>query len=105
MLHEIMLWMIGLLIVDPLQAEISERLSKVRAPQALIAEVRICAEASLPRLAERASSEPVWVITTLLNVWTGSVAAEDALGDASPQCEAAIRSARAFLESRGAGST
>jgi len=102
MLQEILASLVSLLIVDPLQAEMNERLAQVRAPQAVIADVRACAEAALPRLAERAMADPVWVVTGALSVWTGHKAPEDILGGTSPQCEAALKAARVYLESRGA---
>ena len=69
----------------------------------MIADGKTCAEASLPRLADRAMAEPLWV-TTALNVWTGQTgqtAPESILGN-TPQCEAALKSVRPYLESRGA---
>lgn len=101
MLQEILSSLVSLLIVDPLQAEMSERLAQVRAPQTVIAEVRTCAEASLPGLANRAMAEPLWVVSTALHVWTGQTNPESILGN-SPQCEAALKSARVYLGSRGA---
>jgi hypothetical protein len=101
MFQEFLASLVGLLIVDPLQAEMSERLAQVRAPQAVIADVRTCAEASLPGLAERAMAESLWVVSTALNVWTGQTASETILGN-TPQCEAALKPARVYLESRGA---
>jgi P2-related tail formation protein len=100
-LQEILASLVSLLIVDPLQAEMSERLAQVRAPQAVIADVRTCAEASLPTLADRAMAEPMWVVSTALNVWTGQATPESILGS-TPQCESALKSARVYLESRGA---
>jgi hypothetical protein len=102
MLQEILSSLVSLLIVDPLQAEMSERLAQVRAPQAVIADVRTCAEASLPRLADRAMAEPMWVVSTALNVWTGQTTSEDILGNTTPQCGAALKAAKIYLESRGA---
>src|SRR5918995_3286756 len=96
MFQEILSSLVSLLIVHPLQAEISERLAQVRAPQAVIANVRTCAEASLPGLAERAMAEPLWVVSTALNVWTGQTAPESILGS-TPQCESALKSARVYL--------
>jgi hypothetical protein len=101
MVQDILAFVINLLVVDPLQGEMNKRLAEVRAPQAVIADVRACAEGSLPRLAERAMAEPVWMVTTALDVWTGRAAPEDVLST-SPQCESAIKTARAYLESRGA---
>jgi hypothetical protein len=102
MLQEILSSLVSLLIVDPLQAEMSERLAQVRAPQAVIADVRTCAEASLPRLADRAMAEPMWVVSTALNVWTGQTTPEDILGNTTPQCGAALKAAKIYLESRDA---
>ena len=55
----------------------------------MIADVRTCAEASLPRLADRAMAEPLWVVTTALNVWTGQSAPESILGN-TPQIWRAV---------------
>lgn len=101
MFQEILASLVSLLIVDPIQANMSERLEQARAPQAVIADVRTCAEAALPGLAQRAMAEPLWVVSTALNVWTGQTAPETILGN-TPQCETALKSARVYLESRGA---
>lgn len=102
LLQELLATIVSVLIVDPLQGEMNERLAQIRAPQAVIADMRSCAEASLPKLADRAMAEPLWVVTTALNVWTGRSAPEDVLGGTSAQCDTAIKAARVYLESRGA---
>lgn len=102
LLQELLATIVSVLIVDPLQGEMNERLAQIRAPQAVIADMRTCAEASLPKLADRAMAEPLWVVTTALNVWTGRSAPEGVLGGTSAQCDAAIKAARLYLESRGA---
>ena len=102
MLQELLSTIVSVLIVDPLQAEMRDRLAQIRAPQAVIADVRTCAETSLPKLADRAMAEPLWVVTTALNVWTGNTAPEEVLGGTSAECNAAIKAARVYLESRGA---
>jgi hypothetical protein len=102
MLQELLATLVSALIVDPLQAEMNERLAQIRAPQAVIADVRACTEASVPKLAERAMADPLWVVTTTLDVWTGRSAPEEVLGGTSAQCDAAIKAARVYLESRGA---
>ena len=101
MVQDILAFFINLLVVDPLQDEMKKRLAEVRAPQAIIAEVRTCAENALPGLAERAVTEPGWIVTTALDVWIGRAAPEDVLST-SPQCQSAIKAARVYLESRGA---
>ena len=102
MLQDLFAFLVGVFIVDPLQAEMNERLAEIRAPQAVIADVRACTEASVPKLAERAMADPLWVFTTTLDVWTGRSAPEEVLGGTSAQCVAAIKAARVYLESRGA---
>jgi hypothetical protein len=102
MLQELLATLVSVLIVDPLQAEMSERLAQIRAPQAVIVDMRTCAESSLPKLADRAMADPLWVVTTTLDVWTGNTAPEDVLGGTSTQCDAAVKAARVYLESRGA---
>ncbi|SCY93742.1 hypothetical protein [Microvirga guangxiensis] len=101
MVQDIIAFFINLLVIDPLYGEMNKRLAEVRAPQAIIAEVRTCAENALPRLAERAYAEPLWVIATALDVWTGRAVPEDVL-NTSPQCQSAMKAARVYLESRGA---
>jgi len=102
MLQDLFAFLVGIFIVDPLQAEMNERLAQIRAPQAVIAEMRACAESSLPTLANRAWAEPGWAIATTLNVWTGRTAPEEILNGTSAQCDAAIKAARVYLDSRGA---
>ncbi|WP_262030651.1 hypothetical protein [Microvirga sp. Mcv34] len=102
MLQELLAAVVSVLIVDPLQAEMNERLSQIRAPQAVITDMRSCAEASLPRLADRAVADPFWAVRATFDVWTGRTAPEDILGGTSTQCDAAIKAARLYLESRGA---
>jgi len=102
MLQDIFASLVSFLIVDPLQAEMNERLAQVQAPQAVIGQVRACAEASLPQLADRAMAEPAWVVSTAFDVWIGRTAPEDILGSTTPQCATALKAARVYLESRGA---
>jgi hypothetical protein len=101
MLHDIFAIIINLLIVDPLQAEMNERLADARAPQALIADVRNCAEASLPKLADRAMADPAWVVATGLDVWLGRSTPDNVLGSISPECNTTVTSARAYLQGQG----
>jgi hypothetical protein len=102
MIQDIFALVISWLIVDPLQNEMNKRLAEVRAPQALIADVRTCAESSLPKLADRAAAEPSWVLATALDVWTGRTAPEDVLGASSPQCANTVVRAKDYLAGRGA---
>jgi len=102
MIHEVLAFVINLLIIDPLQAEMEKRLAGVRAPQTVVADVRACADAALPTLANRATAEPGWVVVTALDIWFGRAAPEDVLIAVSPQCNAPIKTAKAYLKGQGA---
>lgn len=101
MLHDILAFIVNLLIVDPLQAEMDKRLAEARAPQAIIAEVRACADAGLPALATRAAAEPGWAAMTALDLWLGRVAPEDTLSRLVPQCAAPAQAAKGYLQGKG----
>jgi len=102
MVQEILVFIVNILIVEPLQAEMNERLAQVRAPQAVIADVRACATGSLPVLTDRVMADPGWAATTALHVWIGTAALEDVLSTASPQCDTAVKAAKAYLAGRDA---
>ncbi|WP_414472176.1 hypothetical protein [Microvirga sp. M2] len=102
MIHEILAFIVNMLIVDPLQTEMEKRLAEVRAPQAVIADVRKCADAALPALAGRAAAEPVWIARTALDVWLGRAAPEEVLTSVSPQCAAPVRAAKDYLRGQSA---
>jgi hypothetical protein len=102
MIHEILAFIVNLLVIDPLQAEMDKRLAEVRAPQAVVADVRACADAALPVLVNRATAEPGWVVMTAVDVWFGRAAPEDVLIAVSPQCDAPVKAAKAYLQGRPA---
>lgn len=102
MIHEILAFIINVLIVDPLQAEMDKRLTEVRAPRAVIADVRACADAALPILARRAATEPAWIVVTSLDIWLGRAALEEVLTNLSPQCAAPAQAAKGYLQGRSA---
>lgn len=102
MIQEILAAVVNILIVDPIQAEMNERLAQVKAPQAVIADVRACATASLPILADRVVADPAWAATTIIEVWIGTAAPEDVLSSTSPRCDSAVKAARAYLSARDA---
>jgi hypothetical protein len=98
MLQDTMVWLFNLFVVEPAQAELTERLATARAPQAVVRQVVACATAAGPVLAERAAADLGWATTTVVRVWTGSVAPEAVLRDAVPACGSALDAAKPFLE-------
>ncbi len=89
--------LISFVLLDPLGAEVRERLEAARAPQAVVSEVVSCIEKAGPALAVRAWSEPLWIATTAFSVWTGTASVEAVAAEAAPACAPAIRSAAPFL--------
>lgn len=102
MFQDILLSVINLLIVEPLQADMNERLAAAHAPQVVISEVRTCAMSALPILLDKASTDPTWAATTVIGVWLGTAGPGDVLGTTSSSCEAAIKSATTYLAGRDA---
>lgn len=94
--------LVSLLLVQPLQAELSERLSAARAPQAVVAEVAACARAAAPTMAQRAWGDPWWAASTVVQVWIGKAKPEAVLREAAPACGPALRSAAPYLTGQGA---
>lgn len=97
MLRDLILWIVSVVILQPLESEIGRRLTAAGAPAAVVQDVRTCATASLPAIADRAASDWVWTATTAFGVWTGGTSAEAALASAAPACAGALNAARPFL--------
>ena len=101
-MQDLIATLVSFLLIQPLQAEMSERLSAGRAPQAVIAEVAGCARAATPLIVARATSDPWWVASNAFGIWVGTRRPEQVLLEAAPGCTSAVQAARPFLA--GAGS-
>ena len=89
--------LISFFLIEPLRAEMAERLAAARAPQAVVAEVMACADAAAPRILERAVDDPWWAASSTVGVWLGSARPEALLFEAAPGCASAVEAARSFL--------
>ena len=89
--------LISLVLVQPLETELRDRLEAARAPQAAVAEVAACIQTSAPALAQRAWSDPWWVASTSLRVWIGTASPEAVAAEAAPACAPAIRAVAPYL--------
>ncbi|MBB2779458.1 UNVERIFIED_ORG: hypothetical protein GGI63_000107 [Rhizobium esperanzae] len=58
MISNIAAWLFALFAIDPLQAQISERLEAAKVPVAAVQQSRQCITSHAPRLVERAGAEP-----------------------------------------------
>jgi hypothetical protein len=89
--------LVAFFIIEPLQAEIGEKLAAARVPQSVITEVAACAQAAAPVIVKRAINDPLWGITTTLSIWIGSAKPDAMLIDAAPSCAQSVQAARTFL--------
>jgi len=89
--------LISFLLIEPLGAQIRERLEAARAPQAVIAEVAACARAATPLIVERATSDPWWAASSAVGLWIGTTRPERLLTEAAPACAGAVQAAQPFL--------
>lgn len=101
-MQDIIGWLVGLFVIDPLQAELARRLTAARAPQAVIGEVRACLEAATPVVSDRLTSDPVWFLDIAFRAWTGLERPDILVVRAVPACRPALEAARPFLQDAGA---
>lgn len=89
-------------IVDPLKAELAEKLAAARVPQALVGELTSCATAATPVVVERLGSDPLWAAGAVIRVWAGLAPPETVLAEAAPACRPALERARPYLSGSAA---
>ena len=94
--------LVGLLLIEPLETHLAEKLRAARAPQAVIAEVAACARDAAPIAAERVVADPWWGVQTVVRVWVGTASPDAVLVEAVPRCRSAVEAARPFLTAREA---
>ena len=90
--------LVAFFIIEPVQAEMAEKLAAARAPQAIVADVATCVRTAAPTIVQRAVNEPVWAAGTTFQLWIGSSKPDAVLLELSPSCAPAVRAASPFLE-------
>lgn len=89
--------LITFFLIEPLQAEMADKLKAARAPQAILTDVSACVREARPILVERATSAPWWAVSNAAYLWIGVAKPADLLAEAAPACKPAIEAARLFL--------
>jgi hypothetical protein len=100
MVDSIIELIVRLFIVDPLQAEMSDRLSKARVPTAIVSQVKFCMTSALPVVVKRVQDDPPWAIGIAVDVWLKRRSPEHVVDEAAPACRPAVDEARGYLEGR-----
>ena len=94
--------LVSFFLIQPIQAELTEKLEVARVPQSVIADVTACGRTATPLVLDRVISDPVWSLSSAVRAWTGTTRPEALLLEVAPGCASALSSARPFLEGRGA---
>lgn len=90
MLSDIAAWFITLFVVDPLQAEMRERLDRANASTEIIQQSQRCVASQTPQLLNRAGKDPAWAIATVVGFTFGWTSPTQLLDQADPDCAAVI---------------
>jgi hypothetical protein len=100
MLETIIQLLVRSILLDPLQAEISDRLTKARVPPAILSQVKDCVSSSVPVVVGRVQRDPQWAIGVALDIWLKRRSPEQVADDAAPACRPAVDAARSYLNDR-----
>ena len=101
MISDIAAWLFALFVIDPLQAEMRERLDGANVPVAAIQQSRQCIASHAPRLLRRAGEEPGWAVTTAVGVAVGWTTPVQLLDANDPTCAVLIRSLQSANDQEG----
>jgi hypothetical protein len=91
MISDLFASLVAFFVVEPLQAEIAERIEHARPTLVIVKEARACIASQGPKLMERASSDWGWAATTAVSVTIGLIAAEDLLDQRDPACANVVK--------------
>lgn len=89
--------LISFFLVDPVQAELAERLSASQAPQEVVSAISGCTQAAIPSVVDRVTGDPVWALSQVYEVWIGASDPVRLLAEVAPECSRALETARPFL--------
>ncbi len=74
------------LVIDPLQADIQQRLEEMKAPVEIVTQAGDCLRTTGPQLIERATGDLWWAGTTVVYVATGLTSPAELLDAGNPAC-------------------
>ena len=96
-MQDIIAALVQFFLLDPLQAELAERLASTRAPRELAGEVLACLRAESGNVIDKATTDLGWTISRGIGLWTGFAQPEDVLAEAAPGCQAVVGQVRGAL--------
>jgi len=86
LISEIAAWLFALFVVDPLHAEIRERVDAAKLPVQAVQQSQQCIATHGPRLLQRAGEEPVWATGTAIGIAAGWTSPATLFDTIDPNC-------------------
>lgn len=102
MLSAVIFYFVQLLILQPFQAEIIDRLSRANVPYEVTANVRSCSTQARQIITDRAVGDPWQLASMAFDVWIRGTAPDRILAASVPGCSSAIETAKSFLAQQSA---
>lgn len=97
MLNSILFYVLQLLILDPVQARITDHLTRANVPPQIVAQIKACATSSMPVLIQKVTDDPVWGAQTVLQIWVSQMPPEQIIRQFAPACDTTMQAADAYL--------
>jgi hypothetical protein len=76
----------AMLVVDPIEADIRQRLEEMKAPVEVVSQASDCLRTTGPLLIDRATGDLWWAGTTVVSVVSGLTSPAELLDAANPAC-------------------
>lgn len=82
---------VAAIVVEPLQAEINQKIEQARLPVAVIQQSKACVASQGPKLLERATSDWGWATATAVSVSVGFSDPLDVIDASDPSCATLVQ--------------
>jgi hypothetical protein len=86
MISEIAAWLFALFVIDPIHAEVRERVERANLPVQAVQQSQQCLATHGPRLLEQAGEDPVWAVSTAIGIATGWTSPAQLVEINDPNC-------------------
>lgn len=91
MLSEIAAWLFAVLVVDPVAAEVRQRVELANLPVEAVQQTRQCLATQGPALLQKAGDDPAWAVGTAIGVAVGWTSPIQLLDPSDPTCATVVR--------------
>ncbi|MEG9503156.1 MAG: hypothetical protein MIN69_15105 [Methylorubrum extorquens] len=95
MLSSVAYFLASSLILQPVQAEVADRLRQAKVAPEVVSQAQACVSSALPTLVQRVGDDYWWAVTTAAGVWLGLTPLEKVVADVAPSCRGTVDTLRA----------